>query len=139
MIRLGVIGATGRTGRCVVQMAGQDDRFELVAALTRPGCPTLGSGLRVGDRSVVVTESLDAHCDVLVDFAVASGTMAWLEVCRERGIALVTGATGHDEQQLARMREVARSISILKASNFSLGIQAILRLVGPLVPSRSMK
>lgn len=113
-------------------MAGQDERFELVAALTKQGCPTVSSVLRVGDRSVVVTETLDTQCDVLVDFAVASGTMAWLEVCRERGIPMVTGATGHDGQQLARMHEVARSIPILKASNFSLGIQAILRLVGPL-------
>jgi 4-hydroxy-tetrahydrodipicolinate reductase len=113
-------------------MAGEDERFELVAALTKPGCPTVGSVLHAGDRSVVVTETLDTECDVLVDFAVASGTMAWLEVCREHGIPLVTGATGHDEEQLARMREVARSIPILKASNFSLGIQAILRLVGPL-------
>jgi len=132
MIRLGVIGATGRTGRCVVEMAMHDDRFELVAALTKPGCQTIGSTLRVGDRSIVVAERLGVEVDVLIDFAVAAGTMAWLEVCHKRGIPMVTGATGHDEQQLARIEEVARSIPVLKASNFSLGIQALLGIVGPL-------
>lgn len=132
MIRLGVVGATGRTGRCVVDMAVQDTRFELVAALTKPGCPTVGSTLRAGGCSVVVTESLETECDVLVDFAVASGTMAWLQVCLAHGMPMVIGATGHDEQQLGQIREAARDVAILKASNFSLGVQAVLRLVGPL-------
>jgi 4-hydroxy-tetrahydrodipicolinate reductase len=113
-------------------MALRDVRFEVVGALAKPACPTVGSTVRVGDRSIEVTERLERECDVLIDFAVAEGTMAWLEVCRDRGIPLVTGATGHDEKQLARIRAVSREIPILRASNFSLGIEALLRFVGML-------
>ncbi len=132
MIRLAVAGASGRTGRCAVELASRDDRFEVVAALTKPGCPTSGSTVRVGESSVSIIETLDTACDVLVDFAVAEGTMAWLDVCIERGIALVSGATGHSDEQLARLRQASGRIPILQAANFSVGIQAILRAVGPI-------
>ena len=35
MIRLAVAGATGRMGRCILELASQDDRFEIAAALIR--------------------------------------------------------------------------------------------------------
>ena len=159
MIQLAVAGARGRMGRCVLELADRDDRFEIAAALTKDtavgwhGQAQLGRGIqgerlsnarpdkldratlptvRVGDRDVVVTETLDTPCDVLIDFTVADGTMAWLEVCRQRGIPMVIGATGHDDQQLSRIHEAAQAIPILKAANFSVGTQAILSILGRL-------
>lgn len=130
VIRLTVAGATGRTGRCVLELASHDERFEIAAALTKPECPTIGSTVGVGDRAVVVSEILDTTCDVLIDFTVADGTTAWLEVCRERRIPMVIGATGHSDHQLSQIKEAAGAIPILKATNFSVGIQAILNIVG---------
>lgn len=132
MIRLAIAGATGQTGRCVLELAGRDERFEITAALAKPGCAASPAVMRVGDREVVVTDTLGSPCDVLIDFTVAEGTMAWLEVCKKQGIAMVIGATGHDDGQLARIREIARTIPILKATNFSIGIGAILNVVGRL-------
>lgn len=130
MIRLAIAGATGRTGRYVAEAASRDNRFDVVAALTKAGCSTLGTTLRLDDREVVVTETLDVPCDVLIDFTVAEGTMVWLKECRRRGIPMVTGVTGHSDQQLAQIKEAAHAIPILKASNFSVGIQAILNIIG---------
>ena len=62
----------------------------------------------------------------------AAGTIAWLDVCERFEIPMVIGATGHDEIQWARIRKGARIIPIVKAVNFSVGIQAILGLVGQL-------
>jgi len=132
MIRLAIAGAAGRAGRCVVDQAAGDDRFEIAAALTGPGCSMSGKALRVGDREVVVTETLDVSCDVLIDFTVAAGTMAWLEVCTKRRTPMVIGATGHDNRQLAKIEEAARAIPILKATNFSVGVQVMLGVVGRL-------
>ena len=130
MIRLALAGATGRTGRHVFETACRDDRFDVVSALTKPGCPTLGTTLRVADREMTVAATLDAPCDVLIDFTVADGTMDWLRECEARGLPMVIGATGHTDHQLARIKETARAIPIVKASNFSVGIQAILNIVG---------
>ena len=132
MIRLAVAGASGRTGSRVVELAAKDERFEVVAALTGPGCSEIGKLVRAGGCDVRVSDRLDAACDVLIDFTLPAGTMAWLEVCRERRMAMVIGATGHTDEQLATIREAGKQIPIVQASNFSVGIQALMGLVGKL-------
>jgi 4-hydroxy-tetrahydrodipicolinate reductase len=67
---------------------------------------------------------------VLIDFAGAPGSMAWLEVCRSRKIPMIIGSTGHDETQLDAIRAAAGEIPIVKASNFSIGVHAVMELVG---------
>ena len=127
LIRLAVAGALGRMGRCVMDNAARDARFTVAAALvadtpldTNPAIPPL-------------TTSLTAPCDVLIDFTNARGTLAWLPVCIERRIPMVIGATGHDELGLARIREAAMAIPIVKAANFSLGIHVVARALRDLV------
>jgi len=114
MIRLAVAGAMGRMGRCVVELASSDARFEVVAKLER------------GDRVEL------PKCDVLVDFTDAGGTGKWLEICRERRVAMVIGATGHNEALERRIIEAATVIPIVQAANFSVGVNTILRWVGKL-------
>lgn len=130
MIKLAVAGAVGRTGRCVVECAVRDDRFEVVAALTHANCPSCGTIVQYADTPIGVTSGLDKNCDVLVDFTVAGGTIAWLHECLERGIPLVTGSTGHSPDQLAEIEAAASKIPIVKAANFSVGINLLLNLVG---------
>lgn len=126
MIRLAVTGATGRMGRCVLELAVRDKRFELAAALVAPGCSTNGTNLRVGDHEVRIVERLEGECDVLIDFSLPEGTAAWLDVCERREIPMVIGVTGHDEKQRAQIGEAAYRIPIVLAANFSVGVNAIL-------------
>ena len=114
MIRLAVAGAMGRMGRCVVELASADARFEVVAKRER------------GDRATLPA------CDVLVDFTDAGGTAEWLEVCRQRHMAMVIGATGHEEVLQRRIVDAASIIPIVKAANFSVGVNTILKLIGKL-------
>jgi 4-hydroxy-tetrahydrodipicolinate reductase len=113
-------------GRCTLELASYDERFTVMAALTDRGCPTCGTTIRVGGQELTVTEKMDAACEVLIDFTTASGTMAWLDVCKRLGIPMVIGATGHDADQLALIHETARVIPIVKAVNFSVGVQKII-------------
>ncbi len=133
MIRLALAGATGRMGRCLLELALRDTRFEVVAGLTKPGCAHAGQTQYLAEREVLITEALDATPDVLIDFTVADGTMAWLEVCQQRCIPMVIGATGHSGEQLERIRGATKRIPILNAGNFSFGIAAILEMIDPLV------
>jgi len=132
MTELAVAGALGRMGRAVLDLAGRDDRFQVVAALADSGDPRSGTTLRVGDADVPVVEKLGVPCEVLIDFTDAAGSMAWLDVCERFEIPMVIGATGHDESQLARIRKSARVIPIVKAANFSVGILVLRSLVGRL-------
>ena len=132
VIRLAIAGAMGRTGRCVLEMARSDERFQIAAALTETGCSTIGSTVGVGEQAVVISDTLDTTCDVLVDFTVAEGTMTWLGVCKKRGIPMVIGATGHSDRELSQIKEATGAIPILKATNVSVGIQGMLGIVGRL-------
>jgi 4-hydroxy-tetrahydrodipicolinate reductase len=132
MIQIAVAGATGRMGRCLLDLAARDERFGIAAALTDPESGMTGTTLRFGDSEIVVADRLGVPCDVLIDFSVAAGTIEWLKVCERLQIPMVTGATGHDEHQLARMREGARAIPLVVAPNFSVGVRAIRAIVGPL-------
>ena len=115
MIRLAVAGAAGRMGRCVLEVAAHDSRFEVVAAID------LG------------TQQLIPACDVLIDFTDAAGTIEWLKTCESRRLPMVMGTTGHDEAQLTRITQVARGIAVVKAANFSVGVQVVLGVVGRIV------
>lgn len=129
MIRLALAGATGRMGRCVLDVLPTDDRFALAAALVAPDDPRVGETLHVGATTVTLSDRLGGSCDVLLDFSVPAGTAAWLEVCRAQRIPMVIGATGHDAAQTERMRDAAAEIPIVLAANCSAGLNAVLALV----------
>jgi len=112
MIRLVVAGALGRMGRCVIECAARDSRFQLIAAVDQSDARTL------------------PECDVLIDFTNAAGTMEWLSECEQRRVAMVIGATGHDEKQAARIAQAAKTIPIVKAANFGVGINVLLDVIG---------
>ncbi len=130
MIRVAVAGAMGRMGRCLLELATTDERFAVAAALTEPQDRAIGTTLHIGDAVITVRDRLETVCDVLIDFTAASGTIAWLEVCERLGVPMVTGATGHDDKQRARLREGAKVIPIVTAPNFSVGIHLMRSIIG---------
>ena len=129
MIRLAIAGACGKMGVRLIELARDDERFEVVAALEADGHPKLGSdvagaaGLRVTDRS-------DAEFDVLVEFSRPAGTMQWIDRCLDAGAGIVIGTTGHTDDQLAVIGNAAETIPVFKAPNMSVGVNVLFRLVG---------
>jgi len=128
MIQLALLGATGRMGERTLALLADDVRFELAAALTHDADPRLGDIIELGGRRMAITAATDAALDVLIDFSLPAGTMAWLPHCTACGIAMVIGATGYTDDQLARIESAAGRIPILRASNFSLGVNLLLAL-----------
>jgi 4-hydroxy-tetrahydrodipicolinate reductase len=141
VIKLAVAGASGRMGRTVIELAQADERFNVVAALTTPDDPLLGRQASPGARVTLAAELPQTGkreqalvpCEVLIDFTLAQGTMRWLAECERLRVPMVIGATGHTHQQLEKIAEAAHTIPIVKATNFSSGIQAILDCVRVLV------
>jgi 4-hydroxy-tetrahydrodipicolinate reductase len=78
---------------------------------------------------VTITEDLDGAPDVAIDFSLPEGTMKFLPVCREKTIPMVIGTTGLTESQLAEIADSAGKIPIVHASNYSMGINLLCRLV----------
>ena len=107
--RVLLIGAAGRMGKTVVALARNDRQIDIVAQCD------------LGDSIELAME----NCDVAIDFSHAD---AITEVCRaalHHRRPLVIGTTGHSQEQRRTVEEAARSVAIVFASNFSVGVNVL--------------
>lgn len=128
-VRLVVNGASGRMGRALLQLLAHDDRFLLIGAMTSTAEPASGQPVACSLARLSSDWSTLDSFDAVIDFSSAAGLMQALNACRARGAALVSGTTGLDPSQRARLDSVSRHIAVLHAGNFSLGIALLSRLV----------
>ncbi len=134
MTVVGVSGATGRMGRAVVDAADEgEDATVAFGIAPEAAAPGVGADLDAELYGPAeVDEALAAHDpDAVIDFSVPAATVDLAGACADAGVALVSGTTGFEDDQLAVFQETARAVPVLLASNFSRGIQALLRALGP--------
>jgi 4-hydroxy-tetrahydrodipicolinate reductase len=83
----------------------------------------------VGDGLVPMEEALNA-AQVVIDFTTAEASAQLAARCAERGgPALVIGSTGFDERHVGAIADAAARIAIVRAGNFSLGVNMLMGLV----------
>lgn len=130
MIRVGVVGATGRMGREVCRAVAADPDLALVAAVSHssPGASLADAiGLDGEAGALVLAEHLDqlrdAGAEVLVDFtapANASDHVAWGIA---NGVHVVVGTTGFEIDEGWREAPVG----VVVAANFAIGAVLLMR------------
>lgn len=130
-IRLAINGASGRMGRALLALVREDSRFELSAALVSASSMHNGTPVFAeSPTSLRYSHDLSTvAADVVIDFSGPDGLTAALAYCTTHNAALVTGTTGIDVSLQARLDEAARRIPLLHASNFSLGVAVLKRLL----------
>lgn len=132
MIRVAVNGACGRMGSGVVAQVCKDKELQLVAALEKEGHPSLGKDIGAaigrGECGVKISTALDSKADVLIDFSEPSSTVEKASHCASNGIALVIGTTGHNSEQLLRIKEASRRIPCLMTPNMSPGVNLLFQI-----------
>lgn len=111
-IKLAINGANGRMGRALQMLLHDDARFELMAMVN--ASDAWGNAPKL---------------DVVIDFSSAIGFDAALTHCRDGRVAFVSGTTGLGAAQRVAIDAAAREIPVLCASNFSLGVAVLTRLV----------
>jgi 4-hydroxy-tetrahydrodipicolinate reductase len=130
VIRVGVVGATGRMGREVCRAVAADPELTLAAAVSRsaPGSTLAAAiGLQGVAGDLVLVERLDdvmdAGVEVLVDFtspAYASDHVAWGIA---NGVHVVVGTTGFEIDDAWR----DAAVGVIVAPNFAIGAVLLLR------------
>lgn len=107
-------------GRALLRLATGDARFEVVAAVIGRSLPTFDAlGIPVfGPQQFDGAPAFD----VAIDFSQPEGFDAIVDLCAVRGAALVSGTTGLNAAQRERLDDAAKTIPVLWASNFSLGV-----------------
>lgn len=136
MMRIAVIGVTGRMGLCLIKASALAERAELSVAVSRPDSLAIGKdagelagisavGVKVGDDLAAVVDQFD----VLVDFTRPDASMESIEICRRAGKKIVIGTTGYSEAQKALIAEAAKEVPIVLAPNMSVGVNLSLKLL----------
>ena len=121
MIRIGVVGASGRTGRFVLQALRESDSCVLQAAVVSPRSPQRGHV--VEGSAVVYSDSLEAlrSCDVVIEFSNPTVSVSVAQQCAEWGIPALLASTGHSREQMVDIKQCAERVAVGLASNTSLG------------------
>src|SRR3954470_279728 len=108
-VRVLLIGSAGRMGQAIVEAAKGDSGIA-ISGLVDEGDPL---------------EPAMSHCHVAIDFSQAEAIAEISRVAAEHRKALVIGTTGHTPEQGAIIEECAKTIPIVKATNFSVGVNAL--------------
>lgn len=120
-IKIAIAGALGRMGRAIAEAVEAREDMVVAACFDRPGAT--GEGL-------VDQETALAAADVVIDFTVAAASAALAARCAERGgPAIVMGSTGFSDEDLAVIQAASSKIAIVRAGNFSLGVNMLMGLV----------
>ena len=122
MIRVGVLGATGKVGSEVCRAVHADPAMELVAGISRSKAgEKAADALGVEGSGVVLAETLDSFLDasveVAVDFTTAAFAPEHVEWAIEHGTHIVVGTTGFEVDDAWRHADVG----VFIAPNFAIG------------------
>ena len=121
MTRIGIVGATGRTGRYALAAVLRRGDCSLGAAIVSPGSSKLSHV--VAETALTYSSRLEdlAECDVVIDFSTPDVSGAVVEMCVAHRIALLVATTGHSPSQLDTLRTHSARIPLALVPNTSLG------------------
>ena len=129
--RIGVLGAAGRMGRSIAQVAGEAG-VEVVAAVDRGESVgrDLGELAGVGKLGVEVSPELDAleAAQVIIDFSLPAAAGELFAKAASWGRPVVTGTTGLDAAAMEALEALTKAAPVVAAPNFSQGVTLLFHL-----------
>jgi 4-hydroxy-tetrahydrodipicolinate reductase len=124
MTRIVVTGATGRMGRTVIETANERGD-EVVAAVHHGDGGESVCGLEIEPAADLDAILRDRDPDALIDFTGPKSTFTYVSACAAAGTPVVIGTTGFDDEGLDALREHGDEVPVLRAANFSRGVQTL--------------
>jgi 4-hydroxy-tetrahydrodipicolinate reductase len=111
-LRVLLVGAAGRMGKTIVDLARNDPQIDIVAQ-----CDL---------RDAI--EPAIKKSDVVIDFSQPDAIEGICRAALQHRQPLVIGTTGHSTAQRSLIEKTAQAIPIVFASNFSVGVNALFAL-----------
>ncbi len=126
-LKIAIAGAAGRMGQALLKAAG--DGFEVVGGSERPGAAELGQKLGAGSITDSAAKAA-ASADVWLDFTIPPATLQAMDELKSTRVkAVIVGTTGFSADQQRAIEEHAKRIAVVKAGNYSLGVNLLLAMV----------
>ena len=126
MIKVGVFGASGRVGKLLLQNIKEEKEMSLSSVFVRN---SLDFSI---DPSVLVTSDMKSFlnaCDIVIDFSLPNACESLLEASIKTPKPLVIGTTGLNPHQLNLLQQASEIMPVLYATNMSLGVALLNKLV----------
>jgi len=114
---IAVIGAGGRMGESLCRLINNDKAL------------SLSFGFGRGDGHVSNWNAANKETEVVIDFSSPDLFLEALDFCVKNQIAFVSGTTGLNDSAFGKLNEAAKEIPVLWASNMSIGVQFVNRLL----------
>lgn len=135
-MNIGIVGCAGRMGRMLIRSVLDADGAELCGGVEVEGSAALGEdlgvlagGARAGIVATVDPEPVFQAADCIIDFTAPQATVAHAELAVRASAAMVIGTTGLSDADQTVIDEAARSVAIVQAANYSVGVNVLLGLV----------
>ena len=128
MLKVGILGSTGRVGSLLIDDLSNDSEARVAAVhVSSKLVKTLPSDTIVTNDMKVLFDS----SDVIIDFSVPAATELLLTEVIENGgnKPLVIATTGFNKHQQNLLLEASKIVPILYATNMSLGVAVLNKLV----------
>ena len=128
MVNVGVVGSTGRVGSLLIDDLATDEQAKLSA------CHVFDELNKPVPEGTVITNDMKTlleSCDVVIDFSAPAATEILLTEIVENGgnKPLVIATTGFNKHQQNLLIEASKKVPILYATNMSLGVAVLNKLV----------
>lgn len=136
MIRVGVAGAAGKMGNRIVALSHEYQGLKLAGAFDRKDHKDtgkdIGSLAGIGETGVILSDSISDiidSVDLIIDFTSVESTKENIARASRKGTAMVIGTTGFSKDDLQKIDSLIKSIPCVMASNMSLGVNLLLKIL----------
>ena len=126
MLKVGIFGASGRVGRLLIDDLKTEEDLQLEAVYVRKtqNFPVPEGTLVTNDIDTFVEAS-----DIVIDFSLPEAAQSLLESLLKHPKPLVSGTTGLSVHQLNLLKSLSEVTPVLYATNMSLGVAMLNKLV----------
>lgn len=124
-----VLGANGRMGRAICELAKEEPDFELAGAVdvknALASLANLGSPVS-SDLAEILAQKSDA---VIIDFTTPEATIKAVSAASQHKTPMVIGTTGFNQGQKDVLAGFANETPLLMSANMSIGVNVLLELL----------
>jgi len=136
MTNIVITGASGRMGRALIEATLEAEGASLSGATVRASSTLVGADagelVGHGHHSAPIESKLDAFVSsrpVVIDFTTIEATLEHLQWCVRQGVPCVIGTTGFSDAQEVMIAEASKTIPVVYAPNFSVGVNVVFDLL----------
>jgi len=136
MTNIVITGASGRMGRALIEATLEAEGASLSGATVRASSTLVGADagelVGHGHHRAPIESGLDAFVSsrpIVIDFTTIEATLEHLQWCVRQGVPCVIGTTGFSDAQEVMIAEASKTIPVVYAPNFSVGVNVVFDLL----------